>query len=144
MYTYDNGIYTITQEILPHFKRYHNCNAQYHVNVFKGKEHGLTDCVNAETYTFISYSTWLLHASHNRNGWILYINPSAYDYSCTTTRQLNRFMREYNIPITMQEIKASLQEAIKENTNIVWCNNTIIIRVMSSNEISNMWHRIYR
>lgn len=143
MYTYNNGYSTISQEILPHFKRYHNCNAQYHINVFKGKEHGMSDRVDSECYTFISYSTWILIASHNSSGWVLYLNPHAYEYSGTTTRQLNRFLREYNIPITMKEIKEAIQESVKENTNIVWCNS-IIIRIMSSNEISNMWHRIYR
>lgn len=141
-YTYYNGVFQVTTEIKPKFKRYHSCNAQYHISVFNGKDHGMNEKVDSKTYTLISYDTWIIHCSWNRNGWILYVNPNAYEYSVTTTRQLNRFITEYHIPITMNDIKEAINISVKENTNIVWCDD-IIIRFMSSSEICDMWNRIF-
>ena len=140
MYTYNNGISNISQEILPEFKQFHRCNAQWHEFIFNAVEHGMSSDYDGKTYTLISYSTWIIHCSWNRSGWILYVNSDAYEYSATTSKQLNRFLREIGVPDTTI---ANLKTAIEQSTSdIFWCDNCLI-SLMSSDALCNKWHRIY-
>lgn len=107
-YTYINGIYEVTTAIRNGFKRFHSMNAQY-----KFERFGWVDY-----YRFVSYATPILWASHNygTDKWRILINWESYDCSKSTIRQLTRFMRENDFPISHI---GQIRDAFDTNSHVV-------------------------
>lgn len=106
-YSYYNGVCYVTTQIRYGFKRFHSMNAQFKVETCLGAEM----CVNGvrafKRYSFISYATPILYAVYDNkyDHWLIDINANALHYSSTTRRQLSKFMREYNIPLSLNDIR---------------------------------------
>lgn len=102
-YSYVNGVYNITTYVRDGWKRFHSMNAQYQL---LKKE---TDTTIFEYFNFISYDTPIARISHitkkdgTINSWRMDVT-SYWNCSPSTKRQLSRFLREYELPYTMNDI----------------------------------------
>lgn len=104
-YSYVNGCYQVTTQIRDGWHRLNHCNAQY--------QHLRRDFF--EYWNLISYATPICRVSHiTHNGhdiWHMDVT-GYYDCSPSTTRQLQRFLRMFGLPYTVNDIRQ--QEMVDE------------------------------
>lgn len=106
-YSYVNGVMNVTTYVRDGWKRYHNMNAQYCNDTALGNEMTVNGVRTFKRYRFISYNTPILYAMHDNkyNHWMIEINSNALHYSATTSRQLARYLNEFDIPISCATLR---------------------------------------
>ena len=106
-YSYVNGVYSVTTYVRYGWKRYHNMNAQYCNDTALADEMTVNGVRTFKRYRFISYNTPILYAMYDNkyNHWMIEVNANALHYSATTSRQLARFLNEFDIPISCATLR---------------------------------------
>ena len=138
-YTYDNGIYMVTTPIYDGFHRFHGCNAQEKKLVIND-EKGARFIV----WQFISYNTRIAQVMRDleHNCYIVYLHGNPYDYSRTTNKQFNRWLREkyFSHLITPMIVNRAYDEcnAITPNVSVYMYGN-IRIEFRSTDEFDRVW-----
>ena len=97
-YKYVNGCYVVTTEIRDGWHRLNHCNAQYQHLRRKGFEY----------WNLISYATPICRVTHitldKHDTWNMDVT-GYYDCSPSTIRQLQRFLRMFDLPYTLNDIR---------------------------------------
>lgn len=92
-YSYVNGCYQVTTEILDGWHRFNRMNAQV--------QHLVSQAGNTEHWNLISYNTPICRVTrHGINGNDIYRIDLSHDWNCSvsTQRQLRKFFEHYNLP----------------------------------------------
>ena len=142
-YTYINGCYAVTTGIRNGFTRFHKCNAQ-------DARFGITydgshfTPVRFEVWQFVSYNTEIMQVVYDTkyDSWTVAINERIYDYSPTTSRQINRWIREhsYEFPFTPYDIDMALQECHGITPDVATVtNDNVTYDIRSYDSLMNVW-----
>ena len=131
-YTYVNGDYVVHTPIYYGFKRFHKCKAQHrHLRIMN-----LDQTVTHDVWQFISYNTKIcqIEYNHEYDSWRVFINSSVYDYSRTTTKQFNRWVRENFKLITVGCIRHALENcfSVTPDVSVYYTDNIITVSVYDS------------
>lgn len=136
-YSYVNGVMNVTTYVRDGWRRFHSMNAQYQL---LKKE---TDSTTFEYFNFISYDTPIARISHitkkddTINSWRLDITEY-WNCSPSTKRQLSRFLREFDLPYTLNDIDMYFNhnEQYKED-----CYNGMVhsIHCISTNKLDGFF-----
>lgn len=128
-YTYDNGVYMVTTPIYYGFNRFHNCNAQHrHLRIMN-----LDRTVTHEVWQFISYDTKIcqIEYDHKYDTWHVFLNANVYNYSRTTSKQFNRWIRENNLFVTVPDIQNALDKcfSVTPDVSVYYTDSIITVSV---------------
>lgn len=97
----------VTTYVRNGWKRYHNMNAQYCNDTALANEMTVNGVRTFKRYRFVSYNTPILYAMYDNkyNHWMIEVNANALHYSATTSRQLARFLNEFDLPISCATLR---------------------------------------
>lgn len=104
-YSYDNSssVKNYNKKIRKGFKRFHSMNAQE--KMFELEDNGT---VRFKIMQFVSYDTEIMQIvyDYKHNWYNVYCNDSVFDWSCSTSRQLSRWLREQqDIPFDFEFLR---------------------------------------
>lgn len=131
-YTYCNGVYVVTTDIRPNFKRFHTMNAQY--SIFNIED-------RFKCYQFVSYATNIMQAMHDKkhDSWIVSFNDNPFGYSRSTSRQISRFMQEY-LPFGANDVQYAFGHCHSVTPDITTYNDgNITYDFHASTTFHNVW-----
>jgi hypothetical protein len=132
-YDYVNGVFGVHTDIMPGFKRFRSCNAQWReIDSEDGKR---------RVWQFVSYATPIMQISNVGNFWRILINESAFDYSCSTSRQIRWFCVDALFPFDSSDLRQAIEKCkpCTPGLNTFWPNENVCIDVCNKETLSRKW-----
>lgn len=132
-YSYVNGCMLVHQDILPGYKRFNRCNAQW--ARFKIEY--------LDIIQFISYSTKILQIVNNTkyDTWELSIVDCCFDYSQTTNRQISKFLASVAQPFTTYDIRQAVKycHSVTPDIGVYDVSDKQLIKLCSKQSLNIVW-----